>query len=351
MNQTAPQGVKAKTPAADRRGTPRPANRKAKLLQLQEILLTETDDEHGLTLAELLGALAERGIAAERKAIYDDLQTLRDFGLDIIIRRGPRTEYAIGDRHFELPELLLLVDAVQSSRFLTKTKSEILIQKLQKLVSRHQEELLTKSLRVEGRIKTQNESIYYNIDDIQTAIRQRHQITFKYLEYGLDKQAVLRKQGKQYQENPIELVYQDDYYYLITYNQTHQSFLRYRVDRMKDIAVSSEPTIRLTTQQRLDVESFIQEAFGMFDGETVQTVLEVQRQLIGAIIDRFGKEVLISKLDDSHARIHVSVRKSPAFFGWLAQFGNQIRLVSPRFLAKEYQSYLQEIINLYTESN
>ncbi|MCL2632094.1 MAG: WYL domain-containing protein [Coriobacteriia bacterium] len=323
------------------------SSRKAKILHLQDILLTETDDENGLTMPQLINRLAKRGIEAERKAIYDDMQTLREFGLDIITRRAARTEYAIGARQFELPELLLLTDAVQSSRFLTERKSKALVNKLQKLTSQHQEKLLKKRIHVEGRIKMQNESIYYNVDTIQEAINQKRRINFHYFEYGIDKREVFRREGREYLENPIDLVYKDEYYYLITFNDDHESFLRYRVDRMKDIKLTEDPITQNDAIRGFDVLDFTAQSFGMFDGDKTTASLIVDTTLIGSVIDRFGRDVPIIEIDGQTAHVEISILKSDMFFGWLAQFGNKVRIEEPSELAAEYRDYLLSVVSIY----
>ena len=326
------------------------SKRKNKILYLRDILLEETDDEHGLTMPQLITRLQEEGIDAERKAVYDDLDTLASYGIDIVVRRGRHTEYAIGARLFELPELLLLIDAVQSSRFLTRRKSDVLIGKLQKFTSLHNRKLLDKSMHVEGRIKAQNESIYYNIDTIQEAIRNKKKIIFYYLEYGIDRKQVLRREGRQYKENPVDLIYKDDFYYLVTYNDVHADFVRYRIDRMVNISETDEPRTRNDEIKNFDIEKFAAQAFGMFGGDATHTVLSIDRSVIGPIIDRFGKDVLIYKIDDTTAQVHVSILKSNVFYGWLAQFGRAIVIKSPESLALEYKDYLQDIAMLYSSS-
>ncbi len=321
--------------------------RKMKILHLRDMLLAETDDEHGLTMPQIIERLQEKEIAAERKALYDDLDVLSDFGLDIVVRRGPRTEYAVGERHFEMPELLLLIDAVQSSRFLTKQKSDALIEKLKKLASKHQADFLDKSMHVEGRIKTQNESIYYNVDTIQEAVQQRKKITFRYFEYGLDKKEVLRREGRHYFESPIDLIYKDEFYYLITYNDKHDDFVRYRVDRMIDIVKTDEPVAGSRKARSFNVQEFCARAFGMYGGDVVSVVLAADRSVLGSVIDRFGKEVLVFPGNDNAVKVHVSILKSTVFYGWLAQFGNMIKIEKPETLAREYQEHLQGVIEGY----
>lgn len=326
---------------------PNASLRKAKLLYLQKILLEETDDEHGLTMPQIIARLKQQGIDAERKSIYDDIETLTSFGLDIIHRLGAGATYFIGRRDFELPELLLLTDAVQSSRFLTKSKSQALIDKLQRLTSRHLSSQLDKNLHVEGRIKMQNESIYYNIDTIQEALRHRHRITFKYLEFGIDKRAVFRNDGRIYSENPIHLVYKDEYYYLITFNDNHQDFTVYRVDRMMQINETDEDVTKNDRIKDFNVQEYTAKTFSMFSGDETKVVLTVDRSLVGSVIDRFGKDVAMTRIDDQTAQVHVPIMKSSVFFGWLAQFGTLIKIEQPQSLADEYREYLRAMIRLY----
>ena len=323
---------------------------KARLLHLRDILLEETDDDHSLVMPEILEKLEERGVSAERKAIYNDLEVLKESGLDIVVYRGSRAEYSTGNRQFELPEVLLLADAVQSSRFLTKKKSEVLIKKLKKFTSVYQAELLDKSMHVEGRIKMQNESIYYNVDAIQEAIKHKNKISFYYFKYGLDKAEVLRRDGGQYLESPMELIYKDEYYYLITYNEKHDDYVRYRVDRMIDIVESEESISSSKKVRSFDAQEFCSYAFGMFDGDATSTDLLVDPSIMGSIIDRFGKDVQVYTLDEKTVRVHVKVLKSSVFFGWVAQFGNLITIEKPASLAREYKAFLQSILSSYEES-
>lgn len=311
------------------------------------MLLEETDDEHGLTMPEILERLAEKGIGAERKSIYDDISLLRDFGLDIVTRNPPRTEYAIGTRDFEFPELLLLVDAVQSSRFLTEKKCQHLVSRIKRLASKHQAKQLSKQMHVEGRIRMQNESIYYNVDAIQTAIRDRRRVRFKYFEYNLEKKRSFRHEGNWYIENPGWLIYTDEYYYFISYNDTHQDFVRYRLDRMVNIEVLDEPTTKNDAISAFNPGEFSARSFGMFGGEKIAVDLIVDKSIVGAIIDRFGKEVLLTPIDENRARVHVIVLKSSVFFGWLAQFGSLLTIEAPRELALEYKKHLATICENY----
>lgn len=322
-------------------------HRKLKLLYLVKMLIEETDDEHGLTMSQITSGLARQGIPAERKAVYRDLDALREFGLDIeTYRRHPR-EYALANRPFEFPELLLLVDAVQSSRFLTESKSDDLVDRIKSFASHHQERLLSKRVHVEGRIKMQNESVFYNVDHIQEAIMDRKKIEFQYLEYDVNKRTTLRHQGDFYVETPVYLVYSDGYYYLVVFNDAHDDFARYRVDRMVNIRVSRERATRNERITQFDVRKFETRSFGMFAGEQTPVVLAVRQEAMGAVIDRFGKDVFAVAQDDDTALVHVVVLKSPVFYGWLAQFGDLVRVVKPQSLIDDYHDHLRRIVDSY----
>lgn len=328
----------------------RQPNQKLKILYLRQMLLQETDDTHGLTMAQIIERLAEHDISAERKSIYRDLDSLRDFGMDINKRPNADTgvtEYAVGAREFEFPELLLLADAVQSSRFLTERKSVSLVGHIGKLTSRYQAEMLAGRVHVEGRIKMQNESVFYIVNDIQQAIMNGRKITFRYLSYDVDKHVVLRKDGKQYHENPLRLVYLDDFYYLITYNDRHDDFLKYRVDRMRNIKVTNEHVTRNELIATFDVDQFVAQSFSMYNGESKMVELLIDDKLVDPIIDRFGKDVQMQRAEEGKALVFVHVMISPTFFGWLAQFGNQIRITSPSDVAQGYRDYLADIISQY----
>ena len=322
-------------------------NQKLKLLFLMKIFTKETDEDHGLTMAEIISRLDAEGISAERKSIYDDIALLREFGLDIIIRKTNTTEYYIGSREFEYPELTLLVDAVQSSKFLTEKKSRALIEKLETLTSIHEAKLLNKQVYVAGRVKMKNESIYYNVDAIQHALHLKKKIRFHYFEYDIEKNKAARKGGEYYYVSPVGLTYIDEYYYLITFSIKHNDFVNYRVDRMMNIEVLDEPADRIPSTTRFDMAEYCQRKFSMFGGEDTRVQLEFDKSLMNPVIDRFGKDVRVEKLDDNTARAYVAIAKSIVFFGWISQFGDQMKIVSPDSLAQEYKEYLKKIVKQY----
>lgn len=320
---------------------------KLKLLYLMKLLLDETDPTSGLTMAQILEKLQMQGITAERKSIYRDLEALRSFGLAIDTLPKSSVEYCIAKRDFDLPELMLLVDAVQSSRFLTGEESDRLVQGLKRLASRGQAQLLNKHLYVEGRISAHEESVFSNVDRIQEGLATHRKLAFCYFKYDERKRRVIQHGGMRYVETPITLIYADGFYYLLTYNEKHDTFLHYRVDRMDNIEVLSTSACRnerIATYQQQALRGC---SFGMYQGDPISTALWVSDEAMGAIIDRFGKDVQSIPQAAKCAHVYVQVIKSPAFFGWISQFEGRIRIKKPLSLAREYQRYLKAILAAY----
>jgi predicted DNA-binding transcriptional regulator YafY len=295
-------------------------------------------------MTKIIDRLDALGVQAERRAVYDDIRLLREFGLDVVTRRCRVTEYFIGGRDFEYQEMTLLVDAVQSSKFLTEKKSAALIRKLASLMSVHDGRQLHHRIHVAGRIKTQNESIYYNLDAIQDALSRKRRISFMYYDYDIEKKRVARGDGKTYVVSPVGLVYADDNYYLITYNGKWDDFVTYRVDRMMKIGVSDDGADRVPAEKRFDVKKFAERSFSMFGGEDMRVTLIFDKSMMNAIVERFGKDVIVQRVDDDTASVHVEITKSNTFFGWLTQFGGMIMIESPGALIEEYKEYLKRLI-------
>ncbi|WP_283606556.1 helix-turn-helix transcriptional regulator [Faecalispora anaeroviscerum] len=320
-------------------------NQKMKLLYLMRILLERTDADHTMTVQELIAALAEYGILAERKSVYSDLELLSQFGLDVESQRSRTVGYYIDARKFELPELKLLVDAVQSSRFITPKKSTELIQKLSALTSNPQASQLRRQVYVADRPKTINESIYYNIDAIHAAINSGCKISFQYFDYNTDKERVYRKDGERYCQSPMALCWDDDKYYLICYSTKYDDFAHYRVDRMCQVAVCEE-TADMPDQRRFNVAEHTKQVFGMYSGELVSATLRFDQSLVNAVLDRFGPEVPFRECGDSF-EICVEVSNSPVFLSWIFQFGEKAEIVAPESLIASMQALLSEQAKKY----
>ena len=328
---------------------------KLKLLYLTRMFFQETDEEHGVSMPQILAYLEERGITAERKAIYRDVEALRSFGLDIqTIPRRP-VEYALFTRTFTAAELRLLVDAVQSSRFLTKTQAASLVRAVKTLASKHDARALSAQVHVEGRIKMQNASVFRNVDVIQEALRTRKKVAFHYFKYDINAHEQLQHGGDTYVETPLALVYSNDYYYLVVYNEKHDSIAHYRVDRMRSLLCLEEPAASSLKTRNFDIAEHMSCAFGMYSGEKRICTLLVREDAMSGMVDRFGKDLSPAPAEDIElegrwARIRVSAMESPAFYSWLAQFGTRVRIEKPRAVAENYASYLTEIVRMYRPS-
>ena len=326
---------------------PKSPNQKLKLLYLMEILLQQTDERHPMTVPEMISELAKHGVAAERKSIYNDLESLRIFGLDIVQTKSRTTGYYIGARSFEVPELKLLVDSVQSSKFITHKKTLALIKKIEGLASIYDAQLLQRQVYVHGRVKSMNESVYYNVDEISDAISRDRQIRFHYFEYTISKQRRYRKEGAFYVVSPLALMWDNENYYLLAWDAKAALRKHYRVDKMTDISALEVPREGAADAAQLDLSAYSQKVFSMFSGEEQTVRLRFANHLVGAVLDRFGKDVESAPVDATHARVHVTVAASPVFFGWLAQFGTSVRLEAPSALSRQYADYLRGIADSY----
>lgn len=330
---------------------PREQNQKFKSIAILKLLYRETDEDHPMTGLDIRDRLAAEGIRAERKSIYTDIEALRRLGIDILCRKGPSGGFYVASRIFELAELKLLVDAVQASRFITEKKSIELIKKLEQLASVFEAQTLQRSVFVLNRIKTMNESIYYNIDEIHTAISLDRGISFLYFEYAADKKRSYRRNGSRYRVSPYALTWNNENYYLIGYDETTNSIKHFRVDKMEKIDL--EPHERCGKKQfdGFDVAVYANRLFGMFGGETQTVTLRIRNSLAGVMIDRFGTGVYMAQSDYSGwFQARVSVTLSPQFYGWVFSFGRDMEILAPETARNGFRSALVQIHKLYLES-
>lgn len=326
---------------------PKSPNQKLKLLYLTQILLQCTDEKHPMTVAEMISALASNDISAERKSIYDDLEALRTFGLDVVQVKGKSTGYYIGSRDFELPELKLLVDSVQSSKFITEKKTLSLIKKIESLASAYDAQLLQRQVYVRGRVKSMNESVYYNVDEISGAINADRAIRFKYFEYTVNKERRFRKDGELYEVSPFALMWDDENYYLLAWDDSARMLKHYRVDKMTGISMTDIPRKGKEAFEKIDMSSYSGHVFGMFTGAEQYIKLKFASHLVGAVIDRFGKDVMIIPEGEDHFTVSVPVAVSPQFFGWVFGFGGEVEILSPAAVREEMHQKLCCVTQLY----
>ena len=322
-------------------------NQKQKLLYIAKYLMENTDEDHAVSTPQLIEYLQAQGIKAERKSIYNDIDTLKAFGLDIIRSEAHRGGYILVSRQFELPEVKLLVDLVQSSRFITEKKSRELIGKLETLVSRYDARAMQRQVQVIGRSKTMNENIYYNVDFVHTAMSQNVQIRFHYFEWDADKQMKLRKDGKFYEVSPWKLTWDNENYYMIAFDEEANMMKHYRVDKMLDVSLTDKMRCGKNLADDMNIVDYSKKTFGMFAGEEKTIRLQCHTRMIGAIVDQFGTEVSIRKVDDTRVIARMEVAVSPQFFGWLAGLGAQVQIISPDDVKKEYMRYLSNIVYSY----
>jgi predicted DNA-binding transcriptional regulator YafY len=311
-------------------------------------LLEKTDENNPMTVSELSAELVRYGVTAERKTIYADIEILTLYGLDIIKQRDKSVKYYIASRQFELPELKVLVDAVQSSRFITEKKSAELIAKLSSLTSAAQARELRRQVHVAGRAKSFNESAYYCVDVIHSAINNGKKITFKYFDYDYRKNRVYRKDGAIYIVTPITLCWDSDKYYLVAYSEAHDELRHYRVDRMAETSEHEDAAAVLDTD-RFDVAKHIQRVFGMYGGETVRATLSFDESLINNVLDHFGKDVHITAKDNRRVEVTADVSVSPVFLGWIIQFGDRAEIKAPDSLITAMCELIESHVKQYRQ--
>ena len=308
-------------------------NQKLKLMLLARLLEQQTDEAHPMSAQQLIAALAEHGVKAERKSIYSDIAALQDLGMDICLQNGKNGGYYLASREFELPELKLLVDAVQASKFLSERKTVQLIRKLETLASRWDAGRLRRQVVVSGRVKTMNESVFYTVDQIHEAIAANQQIQFRYFEWGVDKQKHFR--DRRYVASPYALCWENENYYLVAYSERH-GITHYRVDKMAQLQMLDTPRIVNDETRALDVSKYGKNVFGMFGGEQMQVKMRFENPLAGVVLDRFGHDVMLIPDGDSHFTLTTDITVSPVFFGWLAGFGGAAKIVFPQSAVEAY---------------
>lgn len=327
---------------------PKGAKQKYKLYRVAQIMMEHTDEEHFITMPQLIGELEKYGITADRKSLYADLRDLEIMGIEVEGEKvGNGYHYHVINRPFELPELKLLVDAIQSSKFITERKSNILIKKLEKLVSKYEAQKLQRQVYVSGRIKTMNESIYYTVDAIHNAISENKKIQFQYFQWNVKKEMELRHDGAWYFISPWGLSWDDENYYLVGYDSEAEKIKHYRVDKMLHIQMTEEEREGKERFKKLDMADYTKKSFGMFRGKEKTVKLLVDNQLAGVMIDRFGKGISLIPADEGHFTINVDVHVSKQFLGWVFSLGEQVKIISPDEVVEEMKREIERLKSQY----
>lgn len=327
---------------------PKGTNQKFKLYRLAQIMLERTDDEHYITMPEIISQLGKYEITADRRSIYQDLRDLEALGIEVEGEpEGKGYHYHVVSRPFELPELKLLVDAIQSSKFITEKKTNELIRKLEKLVSRYEAIGLQRQVYVSGRIKTMNESIYYAVDTIHNAISENRKIRFQYYQWNVKKEMVLRRDGAYYHISPWGLSWDDENYYLVGYDSDAGEIRHYRVDKMIHIRMSEEPREGKEHFRKLNMADYTRKSFGMFGGREQSVKLLVDNSLAGVIIDRFGKDVMMIPADGDRFTVNVTVMVSRQFLGWIFSLGEKVKILGPEDVTEQMREEGERLLRQY----
>lgn len=324
---------------------PKSQNQKLKLFYILKILKEYTDEEHAIGTGELIEKLAGYDIHAERKSIYSDIEALRLLGWDILSSRSEGLKgYYLAAREFELAELKFLVDATQSSKFITKRKSQALIRKLGQFASLYEAGQLQRQVYVSDRVKMNNENIFIHMDGIHRAIQGDRQISFSYFDWTPQKEKRLRREGEPYIVSPWMLTFAEENYYLLAFDADADMMKYYRIDRMQQLQILKKQRDGKDRMEHFDPAAFSKKTFGMFAGREEQVTLLFHNRLTSVAMDRFGSDVAMRIRDEEHFSVRVPVYVSGQFFGWLAGLSGEAGILSPQDVKKEYEEYLAEIL-------
>ncbi|MBR0163986.1 MAG: WYL domain-containing protein [Lachnospiraceae bacterium] len=326
---------------------PKGTNQKLKLYYLSRIMLEKTDEDHYLTMPQIKEALSFYGVTADRKSLYDDLAQLKVLGVEVTGEPdGKGYHYHVTNKQFEIAELKLLVDAIQSSKFITERKSAELIHKLEQYASHYEARELNRQVMMSGRVKTMNESIYYNVDALHSAISENKKIRFEYMNWTLQKTLEPRFDGI-IETSPWALSWDDENYYLIGYSTNNHQIKHYRVDKMRKIRQTAEMRDGKETFEKWNPAKYAKSSFGMFGGGTTSVTLRCRNNMVGVIIDRFGKEIMIRPDGKDHFVTHVDVAVSDQFFGWVFALGDGVRITAPAEVVGKMKESIKKVQKSY----
>lgn len=315
-------------------------NGKTRLLHLLKYLHENTDEDHPVTTGDIERHFAALGAVVDRKTVAADIAALQEFGFDIVSRRGAQNSYFLGSRLFELPELKLLIDAVEASKFITAKKSAELAGKLMTLAGKYRAKELNRHLYIADRVKPHNEKIYYTVDGVHTAINRKKQISFRYFAYNAERKRVYRNDGKRYRFSPYGLMWNEDHYYAVGYSEKHGKIVTFRADRIVEPEILESDAV--PPPQDFSLPEFAREVFDMYDGQPQTVTLKCKNEMMKVILDRFGDSVVTKPLDVGHFQAEAEVSVSQTFFGWVFQFCGDIRILAPRQVLEQYREMLEK---------
>lgn len=329
---------------------PRSENQKLKLYYIIELFKKKSSEETQLTVSDIIEYLNKKGIKAERKSIYRDMEAMSHLGFDVVSVHNKKCTYYLGDRDFQVAELRMLVDAVQASRFITAKKSRELIKKLESLTSENDARKLQSQVFVTNRIKSSNESIYYTVDSIHNAMQSNSKIGFNYFDWDIKKEQIFRHKKKRYCISPWSLIWNNENYYLLGYDSEDEIIKHYRVDRMISLETLNESREGQDVFKKIDIEHYSECYFGMYSGEIKKVTLKCSNKVINAIIDRFGKDIeFLPNDNEDYFYINVQVAVSPVFFSWVFMFGGEVKITAPQSLLLEMKDMAHKYIESLSE--
>lgn len=319
---------------------------KIKLLKIMEILRQETDEEHPMTKVELAARLVAMNVSCSPRSLIRDIKLLNEQGYEIMERlMGHEKGYFVCDRSFSVPELKILIDAVQAAGFVTEKKTGELVDKIAALGGSHRAAILKGNIVKFNTRKHTNETIYYTVGFIEDAIQRNKKIIFRYFDLDENGQKVYRRDGHHYVVEPVALVFNEDNYYLIVYSEKHDGTANYRVDRIDSVEIIDDPISDKARSLRRKVARYTEEAFKMFNGQPETITLRFTDKLIGPVLDKFGEVTKMTRVDDHTIEATVQVRIAPTFWGWLFQFGTDMDIMEPEALKEEYKNKAAELLN------
>ncbi len=313
-------------------------DKKSRILYIKRFLEEQTDEEHQATLADIITWLTAQGISGNRKTVAQDIELLIESGVDVVCNKSRQNQYFIGDRHFETPELKLMIDAAQASKFLTAKRSRTLIGKFMAFASRYQQEELKSGLYFGQQIKPGNESAYITADLLHKAITTGRRVRFMYIEYSPGKQKTYKHNRQVYELSPWAFVWNNDCYYVTGHSESHGKAVKFRVDRMAAAKLTDVPAV--PAPEDFDLAAFVQATFQMFDGPMTDVTLRCENSLMKAIIDRFGEDVETTVIDKDHFSVTVRVSASKTFFGWVFASDGAVEIISPDETVAAYRGML-----------
>lgn len=322
---------------------PEDKNKKGRLLALQRYLYQYTDEQHPVTTQELIDAMEKFGYSANRKTIKDDIDTLGRFDIDIITNISRGNSFFVGNRHFEVPELKLLVDAVSSSRFISAGKSEVLIDKISSMASNYQKDQIAPRIFISERIKMDNQQLYYIIDSLIAAIRMKKKVRFQYTDYNANKQRILKNDGEIYINSPYGCLWNDDFYYLLGYSEKYEKVITFRVDRIVDLEIME---VDATPEpDGFVIADYANKVIEMFEGDEKEVELICDNELMKSVIDKFGEGIMTERMSDKQFRVTVTVSASKTFYAWCFRFAGQMQILGPKDVRAKYLEMAKKILN------